>query len=107
MRYLIYRDENPEAIAAGDKAIEGLDPKFKDTLGFRNARRFNNQTERADVVLVVGDYPDIVKAYKDLEWEKLTIKKVKLAAPKKPKEPEPKEPEAKASDKQEKAKDPK
>ena len=65
---LLYRDENDEAHAAGTEAIEALKPGFRDKVGYRNARYFKpNETEKADTVIIVGSWPEVIKAYEGRE----------------------------------------
>ena len=65
---LLYRDENEEAHEAGRDAVEALKPGFRDKVGFRNARYFRpNEVEPADTVVIVGSWPELIKAYEGRE----------------------------------------
>ncbi len=65
---LLYRDENEEAHAAGRDAVEALKPGFRDKVGYRNARYFRpNEVEPADTVVIVGSWPELIKAYEGRE----------------------------------------
>lgn len=65
---LLYRDENDEAHAAGTQAIEELKLGHRDRIGYRNARHFlPNEVEPADTVVIVGSWPEVIKAYEGRE----------------------------------------
>lgn len=65
MLLLVYRDENKEAHSAAEAAVAEAGLGHKDKVGFRNARRFNPaQYEPCDGCLVVGNWPEVVEAYR-------------------------------------------
>ena len=88
---LLYRDENDEAHAAGTQAIEALKLGFRDKVGYRNARYFRpNEVEPADTVVIVGSWPELIKAYEGREGVDVVLVDM---APAKPVEAEASEPE--------------
>ena len=70
MRVLIYEDGGTPKAQVGDR-VKVLELGLTDTVGLRNAKRFRtDEVEPCEAVVVVGDHPEIVKAYQKYDWEK-------------------------------------